>query len=84
MRRFNIYWIITIVAVSGITFWQVISVIELYQFEKEKFSNMVNDCMFLSVYNLNTLPCLGLFYVKSAIKAHSGTIWINDTKNKRN
>lgn len=54
MRRFNIYWIIVIVAITVITFWQVLSITKLYQFEKEKFSSMIADAIYLSVYNLNT------------------------------
>lgn len=54
MRRFNIYWIIVIVAITVITFWQVLSITKLYQFEKEKFSSVVADAMYLSVYDLNT------------------------------
>lgn len=55
MRRLKIYWFITIMAILGITFWQIISIIKLYQFEKEKFSNLVDDDMNLCVYSLNNI-----------------------------
>lgn len=54
MRRFKIYWIIVIIAVSVITFWQIMSIIKLYQFEKNAFSKKVGNAMYLSVYDLNT------------------------------
>ncbi len=54
MRRLKIYWIIVIVAVTTITFWQMLSITKLYQFEKEKFSGIVTNAMYLSVYDLNT------------------------------
>lgn len=55
MRKINIYWVITLLAILGVFVWQLVSLISLYQFNKEDFANKVNDEVFTATYKLNAL-----------------------------
>ena len=54
MRRLKTFWFIAIVAIGSIIFWQIISINQLYNFERDNFSASVNDLMFLSVHDLKS------------------------------
>lgn len=55
MRKINIYWVITLLAILGVFVWQLVSLISLYQFNKEDFANKVNGEVFTATYKLNAL-----------------------------
>lgn len=55
MRKGNIYWITTILAITWVFVWQFVSLVSLYKLDKESFSDKINDAVYAAVYKLNVL-----------------------------
>ena len=53
MRKINIYWVITLLAILSVFVWQLVSLVRLYRFDKEDFTDQVNGKVFMATYKLN-------------------------------
>ena len=53
MRKINIYWIITLLAILNVFVWQLVFLVSLFQLDKENFTNEVNEEVFTATYKLN-------------------------------
>ncbi|WP_292268912.1 HAMP domain-containing sensor histidine kinase [Butyricimonas sp.] len=55
MKKIVTCWLITALAIASVLVWQFLSLFNLYSINKEKFSNEVNERIYKTVYELNTL-----------------------------
>lgn len=55
MKKNNLYWGITISAITIVFAWQLVSLASLYRFDKENFEDRINNTVHEAIFKLNAL-----------------------------